>query len=158
MSSYLHIMGKLWSSAVKPRFRQLSEHTRAKFELIYYKSRLKAVVDTVVMKIRVMRRLLQRIKAIIIHIMLWAKILEEDTDSEEDVERAVRPQPPAAPGATPGSFVHVDGGDSVILRIAGGEKLKLPTERNDTHIMPHTKWSLSKSIDMASLAPRKKDS
>jgi len=111
------------------------------------------------MKIRVMRRLLQRLKAIIIYIMLWAKILEEDTDSEEeDVERAVLAQPPTAPGAEPGSFVHVDGGDSVILRIAGGEELKLPTERNNTHITPHTKWSLSKSIDMASLAPRKKES
>ena len=119
----------------------------AKFELIYYKSRLKAAVDTIVMKIRVMRRLLQRLKAIIIYIMLWAKILEEDTDSEEDEERAVRAQPPAVPGAEPGSFVHVDGGDSVILRIAGGEKLKLPTERNDTHITPHAKWSLGKTID-----------
>ncbi len=119
----------------------------AKIEFIYNKTRLKAVVDTVVMKIRVMRRLLQRIKAIIIHIMLWANILEEDTDSEEDVERAVRAQPPAVPGAEPGSFVHVDGGDSVILRIAGGEELKLPTERNNTHITPHAKWSLGKTID-----------
>ena len=126
----------------------------AKFELIYYKSRLKAAVDTIVMKIRVMRRLLQRLKAIIIYIMLWAKILEEDTDSEEDEERAVRAQPPAVPGAEPGSFVHVDGGDSVILRIAGGEKLKLPTERNDTHITPHAKWSLSKSIDIPFRSPK----
>ena len=147
-----------YSGAVRPRFRRLLMLVHAKIEFIYNKTRLKAVVDTIVMKIRVMRRLLQRLKAIIIYIMLWAKILEEDTDSEEDVERAVRAQPPAVPGAEPGSFVHVDGGDSVILRIAGSEKLKLPTERNDTHIMPHTKWSLSKSIDMASLAPRKKES
>ena len=136
-----------YSSAVRPRFRRLLMLVHAKFELIYYKSRLKAAVDTIVMKIRVMRRLLQRLKAIIIYIMLWAKILEEDTDSEEDEERAVRAQPPAVPGAEPGSFVHVDGGDSVILRIAGGERLKLPTERNDTHITPHAKWSLGKTID-----------
>ena len=137
-----------YRSAVKPRFRQLSAHTRAKLEFIYHKTRLKAVVDTAVMKIRVMRRLLQRLKAIIFAFITWIWILQPDADSEEeDEERAVRAQPPAVPGAEPGSFVHVDGGDSVILRIAGGEKLKLPTERNDTHITPHAKWSLGKTID-----------
>ena len=67
------------------------------------------------MKIRVMRRLLQHIKAIIFSLIMWAWILEPDADSEEeDVERAVRAQPPAVPGAEPGSFVHVDGGDSIV--------------------------------------------
>ena len=143
-----------WSSSVRLRFRQLSAHTRAKLEFIYNKTRLKAVVDTVVMKIRVMRRLLQRIKAIIIHIMLWANILEEDTDSEEDVERAVRAQPPAAPGAEPGSYVHVDNGAAVILRIAGGEKLKLQKEKHNHTITPHAQWSLGKAIDVESAVMR----
>ena len=127
----------------------------AKLEFIYNKTRLKAVVDTVVMKIRVMRRLLQRLKAIIFSLIMWIWILEPDADSEEeDVERAVRAQPPAAPGAEPGSFVHVDGGDSVILRIAGGEKLKLQKEKNNHAITPHAKWSLGKAIDVESAVIR----
>ena len=54
----------------------------------------------------------------------------------------------------PGSFVHVDGGDSVILRIAGGEKLKLQKEKNNHAITPHAKWSLGKAIDVESAVIR----
>ena len=64
------------------------------------------------------------------------------------------PQPPAAPGAEPGSFVHVDNGAAVILRIAGGEKLKIQKEKHNHNIIPHAQWSLGKAIDVESAVMR----
>ena len=101
------------------------------------------------------RRLFHRIGVLIVNLLLWARILTEEPESdEEDVERAVRPKPPAAPGAEPGSYVHVDNGAAVILRIAGGEKLKLQKEKNNHTITPHAKWSLGKAIDVESAVMR----
>ena len=137
------------------RFGRLLAHTHAKFEFIYNKTRLKAVVDTLTMRARMVRRLFNRIGVLIVNLLLWARILTDEPESdEEDVERAVHPQPPAAPGAEPGSFVNVDNGAAVILRIAGGEKLKLQKEKHNHTITPHAQWSLGKAIDVESAVMR----
>ena len=151
----MNTMGELWSSVGRLRFKRLSIFVHAKLEWIYSKIRLKTVVDALVMRARMVRRLFHRIGVLIVNLLLWARILTDEPESDdEDVERAVRPHPPIAPGAEPGSFVHVDNGAAVILRIAGGEKIKIQKEKHNNTIIPNAQWSLGRAIDVESAVMR----
>jgi hypothetical protein len=101
------------------------------------------------MRARMVRRLFHRIGVLIVNLLLWARILTDEPESDdEDVERAVRAQPPAVPGAEPGSYVNLDA-ENAMLRIAGGEKLCLRKERDCNALEPvHVQWSLGKTIDI----------